>query len=309
MRNRKVYPGEVHHVCQQTVDGVLVFYTVSDYLVFFTVFCTVARRFGVQVLALCPMPDHTHCVLTVQHESILSRFVQEYTRLFAHLWNVSRGRKGPLFKHRFMSAAKLGNKQVRTTLSYNNNNPVERKMVRRAEEYRWNFLRYIREESPFSAPFVPSATSMTLRAVMREVQALRAQEKYLNYALLRRWEKNLDAGEYQQLTDYIVRTWNAIDFDAAMAYFGDYDAMFRAFHDNTGSEYDIREDRDQYSDAVYADCTHILKREAGMSNPFVLIGLPAEQKSALFHLLKYRTTATPRQICKYLHISQRADNE
>ena len=47
MKTRKVYPGEVHHVCQQTIDGVLVFYSVSDYLVFFTIYCTVARRLGV----------------------------------------------------------------------------------------------------------------------------------------------------------------------------------------------------------------------------------------------------------------------
>ena len=67
MKTRKVYPGEVHHVCQQTVDGVLVFYSVSDYLVFFTIYCTVARRLGVKVLALCPMVDHTHNVVIVRN--------------------------------------------------------------------------------------------------------------------------------------------------------------------------------------------------------------------------------------------------
>ena len=44
MKKRKVYPGEVHHVCQQTIGGVLVFYCTADYLVFFTIYCTVARR-------------------------------------------------------------------------------------------------------------------------------------------------------------------------------------------------------------------------------------------------------------------------
>ena len=303
MKTRKVYPGEVHHVCQQTVGGVLLFYTVSDYLVYFTVFCTVARRYGVQVLALCPMADHTHCVLVVRTERTLSRFMQEYTRLFAHLWNGSRGREGPLFKHRFMSAAKLGNKQVRTTLSYNNNNPVERKMVRRAEEYRWNFLQYARQEAPFSPPLDPKNSSWALRKILQEARTLRQQEKYLNYVFLKRWGKRLDTVEYQQLADYIIRTWNEIDYEAAISYYGDYDTMLRAFHDNTGSEYDIKEDRDNYSDAVYADCTRILHKEAGLSDPCTIFGLSVEQKTALSRLLRIRTTATPRQIGKYLHLS------
>ena len=301
MKTRKVYPGEVHHVCQQTVNKVLVFYSVSDYLVFFTVFCTIARRFGVQVLALCPMVDHIHCVLLVQDEKSLSRFVHEYTRLYAHLWNESRGRKGPLFKHRFMSAVKMGNKQIRTTLCYNYNNPVERKMVQRAEAYRWNFLSYARNDAPFSAPLIEQEASWVLRGILREARSLRQQEKYLSYALLKRWEKKLDAIEYQQLVDYIIGTWNVIDYGTAMAYYGNYDAMLRAFHDNTGSEYDIKEDRDNYSDAVYADCNRILKKEVGLSDPCAIFGLPVEQKTALFRLLGIRTTATPRQLCKYLH--------
>ena len=68
MKTRKVYPGQVHHVCQQTVGGVVVFYTLSDYLVYFTIFCTVARRYGLKVLALCPMVDHTHSVVVVPEQ-------------------------------------------------------------------------------------------------------------------------------------------------------------------------------------------------------------------------------------------------
>lgn len=304
MKTRKVYPGEVHHVCQQTVDGVLVFYTVSDYLVFFTIYCTVARRLGVKVLALCPMVDHTHNVVIVRNEPMLSRFVQQYTHLFSREWNASRGRKGPLFKHRYMSSVKLGNKQVKTTINYNNNNPVERKLVERAEEYRWNFLRYAREVCPFSEPFSMSEKPLMFRNILKEVKRIHAGDGYLRYCQLERWKKKLKPGEMQQLADYVVRLWNVIDYDEAVSYYGDFETMLHSFHDNTGSDYDIREDRNNYSDAVYKDCTQLLLREGLIQHPNEIPSLPTERKKDLVELLHYRTNARPRQIEKYLHLKR-----
>lgn len=302
MKTRKVYPGEVHHVCQQTIDGVLVFYSVSDYLVFFTIYCTVARRLGVKVLALCPMVDHTHNVVVVRSEPMLSHFVQQYTHLFSREWNASRGRKGPLFKHRYMSSVKLGNKQVKTTINYNNNNPVERKLVKKAEEYRWNFLRYAREAHPFSDPIRLAKKSEQFRNILKEVKRIHAGDGHLRYCQLERWKKNLKPGEMQQLADYVIRLWNVIDYDETISYYGDFEAMLRSFHDNTGSDYEIKEDRNNYSDAVYQECTRLLLREGLIIHPSEIPSLPPERKRDLAELLHYRTNARERQIEKYLHI-------
>lgn len=304
MRTRKVYPGEVHHVCQQTIDGVLLFYTVSDYLVFFTVYCTVARRFGIKTLALCPMPDHTHNTVVAPDGITLSRFVQQYTHLFAREWNESRGRKGPLFKHRFMVSAKLGNKQVKTTINYNNNNPVERKMVQKAEDYRWNFLLYARDKHPYSAPIISSQKTKTFRGICNEIRRIHAGGGHLRYCQLERWKQKLKPVEMQQLADFIIGLWNIIDYDEVISYYGDYETMIRSFHDNTGSDYDIREDHDSYSDAVYMDCTKTLLKTGLVNNLFEIPALPADTKAALAETLRCRTTARPRQIEKYLHIKR-----
>lgn len=302
MKTRKVYPGEVHHVCQQTVDGVLVFYSVSDFLVFFTIYCTVAKRLGVTVLALCPMVDHTHHVVVVHNVPTLSRFVQQYTHLFSREWNASRGRRGPLFKHRYMSSVKLGNKQVKTTINYNNNNPVERKLVERAEEYRWNFLRYAAESHPFSEPFLLSEKSTMFRNILKEIKRIHAGDGHLRYCQLERWKKKLKPREMRQLADYVIKLWNVIDYDETISYYGDYETMLRSFHDNTGSDYDIKEDRNNYSDAVYQDCTKLLLKEGVINHPSEIPSLPLKQKRELAEMLRYRTHARPRQIEKYLHL-------
>lgn len=307
LMNRRVIEGEVHHIYQKTKGGAVIFYSLRDYLVFFTIFCTVADKLGVTVLALCPMPDHLHNASRVKSAEQLVKFVQMYSRLFAREWNYSRKRKGSLIQKHFGSAPKLGNKAVRTTINYNNNNPVERKICTKAEDYRWNFLRYYKNRHPFSEPLDESAASAKLRGALQEVRALHVQGDWVRYAQLDRLIKGLNSTEVQQLADYIITTWNVLDYVGAISYYGDYDAMIRSFHDNTGSEFEIREDSDNYTDAVYADCTRILMQENQIKSVREIPGLPMFRKMELHKLLSNRTTARPKQVCKYLHILDGGD--
>ena len=124
----------------------------------------------------------------------------------------------------------------------------------------------------------------------------------MHYTQLDLWMKDLNSDEVQQLADYIISTWNVIDYVGAISYYGNYDAMIRSFHDNTGSEYDIREDRDNYSDAVYADCTRILMGEKLISSVREIPGLSFLRKMDFYKLLSARTAAKPLQLNKYLHL-------
>lgn len=304
MKKRKVYSGEVHHIIQRTRNRGVIFYTVQDYLVFFTIYCSQALQKNVSVLSLCPMPDHTHQVIVVNSRDQLVSFVQTYAHLFAYEWNKKRKKKGYVFSHPFASAAKLGNKQVRTVLAYSNNNPVERKMVKRAEDCRWTFLAYYNNKNPYSLPINESRVKKRMRILFKEIRQCHDAGQYITYAMLDRWEKQLSAVEWQQLTDYIISTWNVIDYEQAISYYGSYETMLRAFHDNTGSEYEITEDRDNYSDAVYAECSHVLLGEGWSWDRISAIpSLPAEEKALLYELLRSRTSARPKQVKKYLHLA------
>lgn len=303
MRKRVVVDGEVHHIYQKAQGGFVIFYSLRDYLVFFTIFCSVAEKMDILVMALCPMPDHFHNVCRFKEAGQMTKFVQLYSRLFSREWNKSRKRKGVLIQKRFGSAVKLGNKQVRTTINYNNNNPVERKITLRAEDYRWNFLRYFRSRNPFSKKLVESEASSKLRASLQEVRDTRKSGDWVRYAQLDRWMKDLSTEEIQQLADYIITAWNVIDYVGAISYYGDYDAMIRSFHDNTGSEYDIKEDSDKYSDSVYSDCTKLLIQVRKISSIREIPNLQAAKKLELYKFLSARTAAKPSQLYKYLHLN------
>ena len=302
LMKRKVAEGEVHHIYQKTKGGVVIFYSLRDYLVFFTIFCTLAEIMDVAVLALCPMLDHLHSACRFMSLEQMVKFVQEYTHCFAREWNKSRGRKDSLFQKRFGSAVKLGNKAVRTTINYNYNNPVERKICPKAEDYRWNFLKYYRNRNPYSQPLDENNASHKLRRALQDVRAIYKKGEWVHYAQLDLWMKGLTSDEVQQLADYIITTWNVIDYMGAISYYGDFDAMIRSFHDNTGSEYDIREDKDTYSDSVYADCTRILMSQGYISSVREIPGLSFPRKMDLYKVLSARTTAKPSQLNKYLHI-------
>lgn len=304
MKKRKVYSGEVHHVFQRTRDRGVIFYSIHDYLVYFTIYCSQARQKGISVLSLCPMPDHAHQVVVASSRIQMVTFIQTYAHLFAYEWNKKRGKKGYLFSHPFGSAAKLGNKQVRTVLAYSYNNPVERKLTERAEDYRWTFLAYYQNKSPYSLPLNESHAKSNMRIILKEVKECHENGRYIDYAMLERWEKRLTPTEWHQLTDFIIGLWNIIDYEQAISYYGNYEAMVRAFHDNTGSEYEIQEDHDNYSDSVYADCTHVLQAEGWTSKELsALPTLSTERKMALYYLLLSRTSARPKQVKKYLHLA------
>ena len=295
----KKCPEAVYHVYQRSRGGGLVFYSQRDYLVFFTGFCALARRCGQHILALCPMPDHIHHIQVAGEGMSLTQFVGQYTQHFSTLWNRSRGRNGSLFEP-LGQALKRGGKPIRTTLAYNYNNPVERQLIEKADKYRWNFLPYASSGHPFSPPILSRCLSRPFKRVLAEAEACFAQEKGVNYAQLQRWQNCLSPLEQQQLTDHVIDLWNVIDYETAWSYYGSLDTMVRAFRDNTGSEYDLQEEWDPYSDAVYADCTRVLLKECSLKDVYEIPSLSADRKSQLFSLLQQRTTARPRQIAKYL---------
>lgn len=299
---RKVFPDIVHHCYQNTVRGDLLFYTPSDYLVFFSHLCVAAKHYGVQVLGLALMPDHIHGSYVVKRRETLSLFVGAYTRTFSRAHNQLCHHDSPLFNSPFGSAPKRGDKAARSNLIYLGNNPVERRLVVQAEDYPWNFLAYANSTHPFSPELKLREASFAMRHAIQTVRSLAKQEKPLNYTLLQRIAAPLDRVEKKQLTDYIVCQYNVIDYQAASRFFDSYDDMLTAMHASTGSEHDLNEVFIGTSDAHYAKMTQLIMHEVHPADIHDILGLSLDEKYELFLLLRKHTSAPSRQIAKFLHM-------
>jgi REP element-mobilizing transposase RayT len=300
---RTVYKGLLTHCFQRTADHGVVFYKVSDYLLYFTIYCMLARKYKLRVLKLVLMTDHVHQAIIEDRWGELSRFIRQCNATFAREYNAAVGRKGALWETPFGSATKRGDKATRSCLIYLDNNPVERKLVMQADDYRWNFMAYAKSDHPFSEKIRLREASMPLRRALKQVRLLHSQGRYLPYRLLQKLFTSLPNDiEREQLVDFIVSTYSVIRYAEAIRYFGSYEDEVLAAHASTGSEHDIQEGFIGKSDTCYAQMTHLLLREGRLEDIHEIWTLSRREKQELFQFLRARTYVMNAQIAAFLHL-------
>ena len=295
--------GILNHCFQRSADGGVIFYSQSDYLIWFTTVCIAAAKHKVRILSMCPMPDHTHMSVTAESVEEMSAFYGESNRTFSRAHNQVCKTQISWFKETYGSAVKSGAKAGRSNLIYVGNNAVERQLAMRAEEYRWTFLAYAISDHPFSEKLVLRKASWHLRNAVREVRAQHKMGKPITYNQLKRITEKLDLREREQLIDFIITTYNIIDYKEALRYFdGSFENYLVALHSTTSHEYELNETFEGRSDAYYIQMARILIKEKGLSDIHEFLSWPLSERQALYPLLRNRTHATPGQVCKFLHI-------
>ena len=294
--------GSIQHVYQKTANGFLIFYSVRDYLVFYTIFSCVSRMHDVRVMGLCQMVDHLHVLVRADSLACLRSFVHHYTTWFSRMYNQQHHLGGSLFSRPFGFAAKTTSKEIRSAIAYLYNNPVERHQCTRPELSRWNFLAYGASNNPFSDPIRLDKASRPMRYAMKSVVQLRNMNSPLSYTLLGRLFDGLALREQQQLVVYIISTYNCIDHAATARHFGGYRDMVMAVNTTKGGEYDLKEEYAGVSDQVYKQISRYLLENNIISNVDEIMLLSEESRIGLKLPLAYYTDATPRQIVKYLRL-------
>ena len=302
MKRRPFFPEILNHCYQRSADGGVLFYTYSDHLVYFTEYCLAARQYDIEVLALCQMPDHVHDSVRTKRKDNLARFKRKVNTDFSRKRNDFFRTEGPVLRDRYGSAPKYGDKKARSNLIYVDNNPVERKLVMKAEEYRWNYLAYATSDHPFSDQLVIRDARWPLQKAVREVKVQYKAGRPMDYAMLQRIFLPLDRKEALQLVDLIISTYNCIDYAAAARFFDSWNDLLTAMHATTGSEYDLNEVFIGKSDAFYAQMTSILLKGNYVKDIHDILRLSVDEKNELFQLLTPKTGALAEQIAHFLHM-------
>lgn len=297
--------GVPQHVYQRTYNRGLIFYTLEDYIFFYTTFCAVAKRMNLRFLSLCLMINHIHFLLRCDSRKILSKFVSTYSIIFVRGYNSHKGRTGPLFVKSFGSAPKTGRKSIMTAISYIGNNPIHKRLCTRAEDYRWGFLPYAASKNPFSKPIVLRKSSSHLRKSIALVKSALKRNIPLNYQLQSILYKRLNPEEKMQLIDFIISSYNVIDYQETLSYYGNYPTMMTAINSNSGSEYDIKEDWDQYSDKIFEQMISVADEQGfGGEKGYNFQSLKTFQLRNLAMAIFRRTRADPYLIGKFLHLKK-----
>lgn len=299
---RKFIKEQMNHTYQRSVSGFNIFYEVEDYLVYYTIFSVMSRRYGMVVYGLCLMIDHIHTLTSTSSCKTFSKFMSNVAIQFVKEYNRYHNRVGPLFSECFGSAPKAGLKRLRTAIAYLFNNPVERLLCKRAQEYRWNFLAYAASDNPFSDPLVLKKASRRLRRALKEVDGTLKRNEYMTYVQLKRMFVGMDAREKKQLIDYIIVRYNIIRYDDLITKCYDgYENMLMAINSNAGSEYEVQELRYGRSDAEYRYLYKYV-HEKGFKDAGEVISLPLDSKFKLMVDMMNETSVSKLQICKFLHL-------
>lgn len=299
---RKYRDGCTHHVYCKAVDGNIIFYSPRDCIYYITLYHHLARRYGIVTRAFSIMPNHVHSNEEAPSEEAFFNFHRDLARVYTVEYNSYHKRKGRLFLKPFGFAPKTVGKRVRENIAYIVNNPVVGKMSRNIDSYRWNLMAYRNTDHPFSEKIILNKASYRLRRSLCLLQYYYDHGIPLDYACQRMLFDGLSSKEVAQLTDRILYMHNFMDYGAMADYYqGDMEMVIMAISANSGSEYDIPEDFEDYS--VYKKMS---KLSINYGVDLKECNFESSPVSELSHLACQFSRAgfSPKQIRKFLHLKQ-----
>ena len=248
------------HVYQITADRGICFYSMTDCMVWFTLLSVLSKRYDIRILAVCVMLNHYHIELHAPSALALSSFMRDLNAIFTRLYNRQYGRSGPIFSARYKNAGKYKEQKIRENFLYICNNPVVKRAVPRAEQYRWNFLAYMQNDHPFSTSDDLNALDERLEQVKAIIRTRCRGGSPLGYDFFNGLFDGLNDEGKKHAIDYAVVQYNVIDYAAIRRMWGSYGQLCEVLRTVSGAEYDIDDDDSQEDYRHYYKMIRIAER-------------------------------------------------
>lgn len=288
----------VQHIYQRAVDHGVIFYSLEDRLVYYTLAASKARKHHITVILASIMFTHIHQSVQTPSLAALRSYLHDLNSAFSRLYNFRYSRDGQLFERPIGHSQKVTSKDKRSNYVYIANNHVEKRLCNEAMQERWSFLAYAASDHPFSKSLSMEDSSKALQKAIRLADRRCLKLKSLEYSDLERILPSLNQVEYEQFIDYVISRFAWIDFSKGIAMFGGLSNMITAVNSTTGGEYDISEDYDSLPDKAYVEMTDLMAR-IGKSREVYSMNM-ADKSALSLHMLKH-TSASIHHIRKFFH--------
>ena len=131
------FSGAVYHVINRGTAWQATFVLEDDYETFLKALAEAHVLWGVEVFAYCLMSNHYHVCLRTP-KCNLSRVMRHVDGLYTQRFNRSHGRDGSLFRGRYRAILIDADEYLASVVRYIHLNPVEARVVKLPEEYRWS---------------------------------------------------------------------------------------------------------------------------------------------------------------------------
>jgi putative transposase len=150
------------HLVQRAVDRQTIFEQPADFGAFLDLLGEAGRRYDVQLLGYCVMPNHWHLLAQSPQPLSISRYMQWLTGTHALKHRISNDTVGlgHVYQGRFWSEPTLTEKYFYNVLRYVERNAARAGLVSRAEDWPWSSAwerktgeRHLLATLPVSLPF------------------------------------------------------------------------------------------------------------------------------------------------------------
>ena len=299
---RKFYKNGFQHIYQISVDRGLIFYTEEDSIVFFTILCCMAVKYGVRIVAVCIMKNHFHILGQFGSKENMESFLNALCSVYARKYNFRYGRKGKLFRKPYGNAPKYGD-DVYNCMIYICNNPIPKKAAETAIAYRWNFLAYMDSRNPFSNQVSHSSATLSIKQRLAMVERIHSSGQYIDYAVLDTLKESMSDEQYKQILDHIVSVYNVIDYRLIQSKWKTRESLNEMLGLVKGSEYDLNEDSSREDYCNY-EKMNVLVRRAGFDlskRRFDSVDADASQINRLRGMVAYNLNPSKVELDKYFH--------
>jgi putative transposase len=137
---RLVVPDVAHHVTQRGNRQQAIFFSDDDRQAYLRILSAALKRFDTKCLAWCLMDNHVHLMLIPTTADGLRGPLSSAHTTYAQAINQREKLSGHLFQGRFASYP-MDDAHMMHAARYIENNPVDAKMVEKAEDWRWSSAR------------------------------------------------------------------------------------------------------------------------------------------------------------------------
>ncbi|MCL2144865.1 MAG: transposase, partial [Endomicrobia bacterium] len=135
---RKNFDGKYFHIMVQGIAKENIFSDDNTKGYYLSCMQNAAEKNPVAILGFCVMSNHAHLLLSAENISIAAKYMKLVNVEYARYYNTINQRVGYVFRDRFKSEVIQDKKYLLNCLVYIHNNPVEAKIVDRAQDYNYS---------------------------------------------------------------------------------------------------------------------------------------------------------------------------
>ena len=259
MKKFDFHPG-YYHICQLSADKGIIFYSTADILVYYSIIAVRCLKEDIRPIGFTVMFNHSHLEAPFRTEKQMASFMNSTGTTYVRGYNSHYDLSGPVFCHNYNRSYKNGEKKIRDTFIYIGNNGKEKIPSINAEDYKYNFIKYLISSHPFSEEIDYRTASPHLLVLLAEVLKRRKNLKPLNYAFFGEEYEKLSLTERSQLSDFIISVYYFLDKKKILSIYGSYDNVITAMNAVSGSEHDFKDDSSKENYNHYFSMINICKR-------------------------------------------------